>query len=343
MEKQKDKIMNVSMSWSIKMIVIVGYFICNLYGVALSSQLGSTDSTTIKVFILAGQSNAVGYNHINEYTGNREKLPKEIDNLTNVIFWPGSNSPKEFSGKWIKMQIGVSGISGQPPYFDGCFGPEVGFAIKIVESLPEDEIAIIKFSEGATGIAQSSDYTDYIPALVNFNDKGINWHPPVNGDIAGQLYTNLLKNISEALSVLKKAGNQQYEICGFLWMQGEHEAGISRNMAKDYGSLLTLFRDAVRKDLNLKELPFAIGEINSHTWAFGDIARKQQLEACNKDANIILIKTTDLPRGGIGGEAHFTADGMLMLGDRFAKGMLELLGDKTKSTQITHENKGKLY
>jgi hypothetical protein len=108
-------------------------------------------------------------------------------------------------------------------------------------------------------------------------------------------------------------------------MQGEHESGISKKMAEDYGSLLSTFRMAVRKDLNLKKLPFVVGEINSHTWAFADIARNQQKKSCLRDRHSVLIKTTDLPRGGSGGEAHFTSDAMLELGERFAHGILQFI------------------
>ena len=119
-----------------------------------------------------------------------------------------------------------------------------------------------------------------------------------------------------------------YEICGFLWMQGEHEAGISKKMAEDYGRLLTLFRESIRKDLKKKKLPFVVGEINNHTWAFAEIARKGQAEACEGDNCSLLVRTTDLSRGSIGGAAHFDADGMLTLGERFAQEMLTFINKK---------------
>ncbi|GAI45292.1 unnamed protein product, partial [marine sediment metagenome] len=61
-----------------------------------------------------------------------------------------------------------------------------------------------------------------------------------------------------------------------LSWQGEHEAGLSRKMAEDYDKLLADFMRAVRRDLKTPSLPFVIGQVNSHTWAFGDIARDRQ-------------------------------------------------------------------
>lgn len=284
----------------------------------------SEPNKPLKIFILAGQSNAVGYNNIGEFHGNKEELDTKLSNVSNILFWPGSNARKEFSGRWIKLRPGVSGISGSPPYNEGCFGPEIGFAMKIAEAIPGEEIAIIKFAEGATGIARSSDYNDYIPALQGFDDKGINFHPPVGSIKAGQLYIDLIQNINAALSALKKEG-RNYKISGFLWMQGEHEAGISKTMAGDYEDLLKLLSKSVRKDLDTQDLPFIIGEINSHTWAFGDLARQRQVSFCLGDGHAALVKTVDLPRNGVGDKAHFDADGMITLGERFAKAMLKFL------------------
>ena len=277
----------------------------------------------VKVFILSGQSNAVGYNTIKDLHELNEEVQKSIRKESQILFWPGSNARPGFENTWTTLQPGVSGISAEEPYRDSAFGPEIGFAIDIQNAFPDERIALIKYAEGGTGIARSADYEDYIPALKGFDDHGRNWHPPVLGQEPGILYKNLLDNIQSALSVLKSQ-EINYEIAGFLWMQGEHEAGISKKMAADYGNLLRLFRESVRHDLNLENLPFMVGEINSHTWAFADIARKVQAEACQNDPDSRLVRSTDLTRGSIGGEPHFDANGMLQLGNRFAEGFKSL-------------------
>jgi hypothetical protein len=121
---------------------------------------------------------------------------------------------------------------------------------------------------------------------------------------------------------LERAG-KKWELVGFVWMQGEHEGGISRQMANDYATLLAGFIKSVRTDLKAPTLPFAIGQVNSHTWAYGEIARKCQAEVCRKDKRTRLVETVDLPRVN-GDAAHFTADGMLTLGSRFADAMVQL-------------------
>lgn len=302
------------------------FYIILIFCILISSYdspAGNPSKEKLKVFILAGQSNAVGYNHIKELRGSGSFLTENSGILEKILFWPGSNARPGYTNCWTKLQPGLSGISLKEPYKEGAFGPEIGFALSLQQVLPGEKIAIIKYAEGGTGIARSRDYNDYIPTLKDFDDKGLNWYPNSNGEAGGLLYRNLINNIRNALADLKRQG-VKYEIGGFIWMQGEHEAGISKKMAHDYGKLLTLFRESVRQELHLKKLPFIVGEINSHTWAFADIARKGQAEACKDDPNTLLVKTTDLSRGSIGGAAHFDADGMLILGNRFAHGMLTL-------------------
>jgi len=278
----------------------------------------------ITVFILAGQSNAVGYNHLREYHGDTSALVARLKSVSDVLFWPGTNALPDFAGRWTTLRPGVSGIAGDQEYRDGCFGPEIGFVLRLKELCPGRPLAIIKYAEGATGIARSADYNDYIPALKGFDDHGVNWSPPESGKPAGTLYTSLLENVANALNDLTAKG-LEYEIGGFIWMQGEHEAGISKTMAGDYDAILGGFIQSVRKDLGIKDLPWFIGEINSHTWAFGELARERQVRVCDEDPFAVLIKTIDLPRKGVGNLAHFDADGMLELGVRFGTAAAQLL------------------
>lgn len=84
----------------------------------------------------------------------------------------------------------------------GSFGPEIGFAYDMARAMPDERIAIVKCAAGGTGIARSIDYSDYIPALSNFDDNGNNWHPPSNNLQAGLLYRKLIDNVRDAVSAL---------------------------------------------------------------------------------------------------------------------------------------------
>lgn len=265
----------------------------------------------VRVYIVSGQSNAVGYNHVKDYHGGREPFPEELRVQPRVLYWDGVESA---TNRWTTLRTTDA----------GSFGPEIGLSHDLQAAMPGATIAIVKFAVGGTGIARSTDYDDYIPSLAHFDDHGRNWHPPSDGRDGGLLYAALLRNVRAALAGLEAQG-RRWELCGFVWMQGEHEGGISPRMAKDYEGLLSGFIGAVRGDLHAPGLPFAVGEINSHTWAFGDIARRSQAEACRKDPRAVLVPTMDLPRNaGAGGPAHFDADGTLALGSRFARALRDL-------------------
>ena len=276
---------------------------------------GANAKRPVRLFVVAGQSNAQGYNHINQYHGGREAFPETLRVQSRILFWPGNDSPQATNNLWTTLRVGDS----------GAFGPEISFACDMERRMPGARIAIMKYAVGGSGIARSVDYTDYIPAVAGYNDKGRNWHPPTDGREAGALYSTLMANFHNAVSALERDG-KQWEISGFVWMQGEHEGGISRKMAEDYEKLLAGLIRSVRKDLQAPSLPFVIGQVNSHTWAYGDIARKCQVEVCRKDPRILLVETVDLPRVN-GDAAHFTADGMLTLGSRFAEAMVKLVPD----------------
>jgi hypothetical protein len=263
----------------------------------------------VRVFIVAGQSNAEGHNHISQYHQGRDEFPMELRKQPRILFWLGTNLVKTNDNLWGTLRIAES----------GAFGPEISFAHDLKDKLPGTTIAVVKYAAGGTGIARSIDYSDYIPAVAGFDDKGRNWHPQTDGREAGSLYTALIANVRRALYFLERDGYRP-QLSGLLWMQGEHEASISRKMADDYEKLLSDFVTAVRKDLD-SSLPIAIGQVNSHDWAYGDIARKAQTAVCLKYPQTRLVQTIDLPRVS-GDAAHFTADGMLTLGSRFAKAIV---------------------
>jgi hypothetical protein len=267
----------------------------------------------VRVFVVAGQSNAEGHNDLRQYHGGREAFPGTLRVQPRILFWPGTDTPQPDDNLWTTLRVQDA----------GAFGPEIALAHDLEQKMPGSTIAIVKYAAGGTGIARSVDYTDYIPAVAGFNDHGRNWHPPTDGREAGALYNALIANVRGAVSALERDG-KPCELTGFVWMQGEHEASISRKMAEDYEKLLSEFIRSLRKDLRAPSLPFAIGQVNSHTWAYGDISRKCQVEVCRKDKRTLLVETVDLPRVG-GDAAHFTADGMLTLGSRFADAMMTLL------------------
>jgi hypothetical protein len=268
-------------------------------------------SNEIDVYILSGQSNAVGYNHVKDIS---EKEFLNDLNETDVMFWAGSNSTKK---KWIKLQPSVSFLNRQ------AFGPELSFGLDF-NSYSKKNIAIIKYAVGGTGIAKSEDYHDYIKELANFDDAGKNWSPKLKNGKYGVLLESLFENIKMALNDLTQEG-YGYKLKGFIWMQGEHEAGLSKQMAKDYSILLSKLVYTIRQRLNKPQLPFVIGQI-SDKWIYKDFVQHAQQSFCKYDESSILVKTKDLERYE-NDNSHYTSDATIELGRRFAKAMMKLNGE----------------
>jgi len=123
----------------------------------------------------------------------------------------------------------------------------------------------------------------------------------------------MIDNIKNATQDLSKK-NVKWRFAGFIWMHGEHEAGINQDMANDYQELLSHFIASVREDLKTPALHFLIGEVNSYNWVFGNTVRLAQKNFAKKDKYTTLIETGDFSRNGSGGTAHFDAKGMLDFG-----------------------------
>ena len=83
----------------------------------------------IRVFILSGQSNAVGYNDVREYRKGKSGLPEEFRNQKDILFWEAKRK------EWIPLRIGESNGSNA-----NAFGPEIGFARELSRIMPSERI-----------------------------------------------------------------------------------------------------------------------------------------------------------------------------------------------------------
>lgn len=182
----------------------------------------SNGNKKIKVFILSGQSNMVGW-------GEDSKLP---DNLSN-----GDEHKLMFeNGKWQKLKPFKPANTGQTRYglSGNTFGPEISFANAISKAYPNETIGIIKSSTGGTGIlAWSPNWTKEQADRTNDGGKG-------------DLYKILIEKIKAAQ---KEA---DIEIVGFLWQQGGKDMKKVL-LGKEYFDNLNSMIEGIRRDLNLPQ------------------------------------------------------------------------------------------
>lgn len=144
----------------------------------------------LKVFILAGQSNMVGW-------GDSQKLTAE--------FRSGNDRVLMFEhGTWQRLRPNREAAKNQRKFgmTEFSFGPEIAFGHAMANAWPDETIGIIKLAVGGTSI--------------------LAWKPDWSREDAdrvgqgrtGSLYKRLKSKVEQATRA------RDTEIVGFLWLQG---------------------------------------------------------------------------------------------------------------------------
>ena len=198
--------------------------------------LPSAQALHVKVFLLGGQSNALG-------RAPSSGIPTTPPNLTqpqsDILFY--YDSPLAPAPALTTLRPG----SGKNPTE---FGPEVSFGRQIADSSPTESFALIKYANGGTAL-----YNDWAPG-------------------SGLEYTTFKTTVANGLATLEAAGHTT-EIIGMLWHQGESDA--IENQQATYADNLTAFIADIRATYGA-DLPFLIGEIRrSNGPAFVTVADAQ--------------------------------------------------------------------
>ncbi|MCB1231302.1 MAG: SMP-30/gluconolactonase/LRE family protein [Verrucomicrobiae bacterium] len=291
------------------------------------SKGGSATSVTEKakkgevrdLFLVAGQSNAVGF----------DADPAELSadpNDAKVRFWyrAGDPPPDEHdvtSGdRWISLQPqpkgtpkpkedGVPRQYGNFSHAAGGFGPEIAFARTLLAKQPQRKIAIVKAAFSGTGIGQD-------------------WDPDDPGE-AGSCYRALLEEVKDATAAAKAEGTV-LRLRALLWVQGESDAKPGE--VDLYDERLAKMIASLREDLGTTDMAalvavntqFGLGK-NPHMPAIVE-AQKAVAKA---DPRTVYVDTAAAP---IINAAHYSTEGTLDVGRWFAEAWMKLEGAGAKPT-----------
>jgi len=260
----------------------------------------------IKAFILAGQSNMVGW-------GDSTKLPDELRK--------GNERMLMFEdGKWQPLRPHQPANSGQKRVglTEFSFGPEIAFANELAKAWPDETIGIIKLSVGGTSLlAWKPDWTKEDADRV-----GQGRH--------GSLYKRLIEKVDQA-----KSGGD-IEIMGFLWLQGGGDMK-KVDVAKEYLENLTSLVAAVRTHTGVDNLPFLYGssrragipddlsdlvpEIMDGRYPAAQWVLKAQFDAQKAVPNSKIVILRDIEKHPA--NVHYNTAGQLGVGKLFAEAFLE--------------------
>ena len=286
-------------------------------GGALGALPASAEENTIDVWLIGGQSNAVGYAQGLPQTNDDPRFSEGFDN---VLFWGEYESdvssvlPTDF----VPVKAGYGKAYSTS---DRRSGAELGIASALGDSGTMN--AVIKYAWGATFL-----YPDTTNAAsTNYGT----WTPPsyreehsVGGGKIGILYDNFLDIVAEGLNKLEEKGYTPV-IRGMWWMQGEAEAN-TKTYADAYYELLTDLISDLRSDLtqvtgqDCSSMPFVIGKIYRNP-AYSAMSQIETIRAAQEQAAQTLVNVATVDCTGLAQQDgwHFTADAQLYLGEQFVQ------------------------
>lgn len=228
------------------------------------------EAKIIDIYLIAGQSNAVGHTSIASYESAYAFAPELESGFLNVLF-SGiaryNNTEKYY--RWGKTKLGLGRPGGN------FLGPEAGMAKALAEYYNEETgnvAGIIKFGSGGTNLLNvtsgSNQYGNWVsPSYAEA--KNI----PYDGDgITGKLYRDFLTVVKSQLFLLEATEFTDFRIKGLYWMQGENDRGNPEEYRIAFGYFVQDLRrdlaNAVMKltgdndDRGVSEMPIFVGTIS---------------------------------------------------------------------------------
>lgn len=258
----------------------------------------------IDVYLVAGQSNAVGIGIVNN-------IPRTFKVDTSVLFYH-SKYLNQGQGADCWRELSPASVRKE------WFGVELSFGTSLKKYFPDREIALIKHATSGTNL-----YEEWNPG----NRKG---------EKRGVEYEKWLNTVRQSMKLLEEKGYEPV-VRAMVWQQGEADARDIAGMenSRKYGENLRNFINAVREELDAPEMLFIYGEVmpmEAERFPGRNLVREAQRQvsegACSPLSvrNAFLVEGDDLQmiRSDYhttlpSDDVHLGTYGLLTLGERFAK------------------------
>jgi len=226
------------------------YFSIMLLLVLFVASTQAFASDTVRVFILAGQSNMVG-------AGEVESNPSRNDGKGSLQWLAKNPSTKDTyshlktdTGAWVQRDdVLIWFLDRKGPLKPGYgsnqkkIGPELGFGWVVGDAF-EEPVLLIKLAWGGKSLAE-----DFRP-------------PSLEGD-TGPYYLEVIKKTKEILAtadqLFPELKGNFFELTGFGWHQGWNDR-INQSFNDSYEKNMIQFIKDVRRELETPDLPFVIAE-----------------------------------------------------------------------------------
>ena len=245
----------------------------------------TTSSNTLDLFVLAGQSNAMGW------LGDASSYPPQEPNLL------------DSSIKLNYEQIGTSSKSDgwqtlgpqQRQNYGEIFGPEVTFSRLLKRGGYNP--AIFKYTQGSTSLADD-------------------WRAP------GQSghYDTMVTKFNAAVLDLQNQG-YTVNIAGFIWIQGEQDATDATDAGNYQSNLNAIISDFRTNVASNSTLEFVLGVDEGNPASNINTIVTAQTNIANGDANIVRSSMVGLEKAD---STHLTPAGIIDHGKRIYDSMFDL-------------------
>ncbi len=293
------------------------HLLCLLF---LPLVLRAAEAPPLDLIIMAGQSNAVGFN------ARPQDLPASAGDAQIPFWWrcgdPGPDDHDTTSGgAWSTLRaqpLGNPSHDGPRQYgnfaqAEGGFGPEIGLARTL--QAQGQSVAVVKVAFSGTGLR--SDW--------NSADAGV----------GGACYRALLGEMTAALAAAREQ-HLRLRLRAFAWVQGESDAN-AQDAPKYTANFLALLA-ALRHDLHAPDL-IALLAVNEHFGSAKGNAFMPQIVAAQQAVAAADVRCVRVPTDAfsIANDAHFDSVGTLAVGEAMAAALVK------KETELTGQVGGALF
>ncbi|MFT5904965.1 MAG: hypothetical protein ACI9E1_000554 [Cryomorphaceae bacterium] len=294
--------------------------------IVIAGSQTQVSAKTVKIFILAGQSNMEGHGAIaSDKNDGKGSLSYLADNN------PKYKHLRKGKNDWVERDdVSISYLARKgalKPGFgarDSKIGPELGFGHVVGDAIDEP-VLLIKTAWGGKSLA-------------------VDFRPPSSGGQVGPFYTQMVSNVNNTLENLKKEFpklGSDYEIVGFGWHQGWND-GCDMAMCQEYEKNMQNFIRDVRKEFATPDLPFVIADSGfgggKETTGRRFMIRDAQAAAAKVKSlnNVHCVVTGSFARpveaspSKQGYHWNSNAETYYLVGEAMGKSMMELVGSNIK-------------
>ncbi len=238
-------------------------FLCFLLAVTCgcNSEATAQEKPTVRVIVLAGQSNMQGHavvdlDHPEHYNGGKGTLvqllsdPQQQSTYLHLQKPNGEWSPRqdvfiryrtESGVKKGKLNVGFTAYDGQHH-----FGPELQLG-HVVGNAFDEPVLLIKCAWGGKSLMKD-------------------FRPPSSGGEVGPYYVKMLEEIGEAITSMDREfpalKGHTADIQAFVWQQGWNDMCDEQACQEYADNLANLIRD-LRKQFLKPDLPVVVGELGN--------------------------------------------------------------------------------